>query len=171
MHSHSEKHRNIETEEPTMKVGVACDHAGFPLKDVVVGVIRQEGHEPIDLGTHSTEPVDYPDIAEKLGRAIQEGKAERGVLLCGSGVGAAVAANKMRGIRAGVCHDTYSAHQCVEHDDANVLALGGRVIGPEVALELVRTFLRAKFTGEERHVRRLKKVLDLERREAKRPAE
>jgi len=154
-----------------MKVGVACDHAGFPLKDIVLGAIRKAGHEPVDLGTHSTEPVDYPDVAEKLGRAIQRGEAERGILLCGSGVGAAVAANKLRGIRAGVCHDTYSAHQCVEHDDVNILALGGRVIGPEVALELVQAFLRARFSGEERHLRRLQKVMALERSEAKRPTE
>ena len=154
-----------------MKVGVACDHAGFPLKDIVLGAIRKAGHEPVDLGTHSTEPVDYPDVAEKLGRAIQRGEAERGILLCGSGVGAAVAANKLRGIRAGVCHDTYSAHQSVEHDDVNILALGGRVIGPEVALELVQAFLRARFSGEERHLRRLQKVMALERSEAKRPTE
>jgi ribose 5-phosphate isomerase B len=154
-----------------MKVGVACDHAGFPLKDIVLGAIRKAGHEPVDLGTHSTEPVDYPDVAEKLGRAIQRGEAERGILLCGSGVGAAVAANKLRGIRAGVCHDTYSAHQCVEHDDVNILALGGRVIGPEVALEVVQAFLRARFSGEERHLRRLQKVMALERSEAERPTE
>jgi len=149
-----------------MKVAVACDHAGFPLKDVVLDAVRKSGHEPMDLGTHSTQPVDYPDLAEKLGRAIQRGEAERGILVCGSGVGAAVAANKLRGIRAGVCHDNYSAHQCVEHDDVNVLSLGGRVIGPEVASELVQVFLRARFSGEERHVRRLQKVTEIERKEA-----
>jgi ribose 5-phosphate isomerase B len=154
-----------------MKVGVACDHAGFPLKEIVLKAVRNAGHEVVDLGTHSTEPVDYPDYAEKLGRAIQEGKAERGILLCGSGVGAAVAANKLRGIRAGVCHDSYSAHQCVEHDDVNILSLGGRVIGPETASELVGIFLRARFSGEERHVRRLHKVNEIEREEARRPQE
>jgi RpiB/LacA/LacB family sugar-phosphate isomerase len=154
-----------------MKVGVACDHAGFPLKEVVLQAVRSAGHEVVDLGTHSAEPVDYPDYAEKLGRAIQEGKAERGILLCGSGVGAAVAANKLRGIRAGMCHDSYSAHQCVEHDDVNILALGGRVIGPETASELVGIFLRAQFSGEERHLRRLRKVTEIERKEAGRPQE
>jgi ribose 5-phosphate isomerase B len=154
-----------------MKVGVACDHAGFPLKDVVLRAVRDAGHEVLDLGTHSTEPVDYPDFAEKLGRAIQKGEAERGILLCGSGVGAAVAANKLRGIRAGVCHDSYSAHQCVEHDDVNILALGGRVIGPETASEMVRFFLGAQFSGEERHLRRLRKVTEIERKEARLPSE
>lgn len=149
-----------------MKVAIACDHAGFPLKEAVVETVRAEGHEILDLGTDSPDPVDYPDFAEKLGRAIQKGSAQRGVLLCGSGAGAAVAANKMRGVRAGLCHDTYSAHQCVEHDDINVLALGGRVIGDELAKELVRSFLRAQFSGEERHLRRLKKVLAIEEREA-----
>jgi ribose 5-phosphate isomerase B len=154
-----------------MKVGVACDHAGFPLKDVVLRAVRDAGHEVLDLGTHSTEPVDYPDFAEKLGRAIQKGEAERGILLCGSGVGAAVAANKLRGIRAGVCHDSYSAHPCVEHDDVNILALGGRVIGPETASEMVRFFLGAQFSGEERHLRRLRKVTEIERKEARLPSE
>jgi RpiB/LacA/LacB family sugar-phosphate isomerase len=149
----------------SMKIAVACDHAGFPLKDAVLAAVRSEGHEVIDLGTDSTAPVDYPDYAEKIGRAIQRGEAERGILLCGSGVGASVAANKLRGVRAGLCHDTYSAHQCVEHDDVNVLTLGGRVIGPELAIEIVRTFLRAKFTGEERHLRRLGKILAIEQKE------
>jgi len=148
-----------------MKIAVACDHAGFPLKDAVLAAVRSEGHEIIDLGTDSTVPVDYPDYAEKIGRAIQRGEAERGILVCGSGVGASVAANKLRGVRAGLCHDTYSAHQCVEHDDVNVLTLGGRVIGPELAIEIVRTFLRAQFTGEERHVRRLGKILAIEQKE------
>jgi len=148
-----------------MKIAVACDHAGFPLKDAVLAAVRSEGHEIIDLGTDSTVPVDYPDYAEKIGRAIQRGEAERGILICGSGVGASVAANKLRGVRAGLCHDSYSAHQCVEHDDVNVLTLGGRVIGPELAIEIVRTFLRAQFTGEERHVRRLGKILAIEQKE------
>jgi ribose 5-phosphate isomerase B len=151
-----------------VKVAVACDHAGFPLKDTVMDAIRKAGHEVIDLGTDSTAPVDYPDIAEKIGRAIQRGETDRGIVICGSGVGAAVAANKMLGVRAGLCHDTYSAHQCVEHDDVNVLALGARIIGPDVAVEVVHAFLAAKFTGEERHVRRLNKILAIERSEASR---
>lgn len=151
-----------------MKVAVACDHAGFPLKDTILETIRKAGHETIDLGTDSTASVDYPDFAEKAGRAVQRGEAERAIVICGSGVGAAVAANKMQGVRAGLCHDTYSAHQCVEHDDVNVLALGGRIIGPEVAIEVVRAFLAASFSGEERHVRRLNKVLAIERSEAAR---
>lgn len=146
-----------------MKVAVACDHGGFRLKETVLEVIRKSGHEAIDLGTHSTDPVDYPDYAEKVGLALQQGEVDRGILICGSGVGAAVAANKMRGIRAGVCHDTYSAHQSVEHDDINVLALGARIIGPELTVELVQAFLGASFTGEERHIRRLSKVSNLER--------
>lgn len=151
-----------------MKVAVACDHAGFPLKDTILETIREAGHEAIDLGTDSTASVDYPDFAEKAGRAVQRGEADRAIVICGSGVGAAVAANKMLGVRAGLCHDTYSAHQCVEHDDVNVLALGGRIIGPELAIEVVRAFLAARFTGEERHVRRLNKVLAIERSEAAR---
>jgi ribose 5-phosphate isomerase B len=151
-----------------VKVAVACDHAGFPLKEIVIDAVRQAGHQVLDLGTDSTASVDYPDFAEKAGRAIQSQEAERGIVLCGSGVGAAVAANKMIGVRAGLCHDSYSAHQCVEHDDVNVLALGARVIGPDVAVEIVRAFLAAKFTGEERHVRRLNKILAIERSEASR---
>ncbi|KPK88483.1 MAG: ribose 5-phosphate isomerase [Anaerolineae bacterium SM23_ 63] len=149
-----------------MKVAIACDHGGFPLKEIVLETVRLAGHEVIDLGTNSSEPVDYPDYAEKVGRAIQHGEADRGILICGSGVGAAIAASKMRGIRAGVCHDTYSAHQSVEHDDVNVLALGARVIGPELTVELVRAFLGARFTGKDRYVRRLAKILDLERGES-----
>ena len=145
-----------------MRVAVATDHAGFPLKELVIGVVEAEGHEALDLGTFSTDPVDYPDYAEKAGRAIQEGLADRAVILCGSGVGAAIAANKLKGIRAGLCHDNYSAHQCVEHDNANALALGARGIGPDVAEELVATFLRAKFSGAERHVRRVAKIDALE---------
>ena len=145
-----------------MKVAVACDHGGFQLKETVLEVVHKSGHEAIDLGTHSTDPVDYPDYAEKVGLALQQGEVDRGILICGSGVGAAVAANKMRGIRAGVCHDTYSAHQAVEHDDVNVLSLGARIIGPELTVELVQAFLSASFTGEERHIRRLSKVSRLE---------
>jgi RpiB/LacA/LacB family sugar-phosphate isomerase len=146
-----------------MRIAVASDHAGFPLKAEMIEIVAAHGHEVIDLGTDSTEPVDYPDYAEKLGRAIQDGQVERGILLCGSGVGAAVAANKLKGIRAGLCHDTYSAHQAVEHDNVNVLALGARIIGPELAREVVRAFLGAEFSGEPRHVRRLAKIDEMER--------
>jgi ribose 5-phosphate isomerase B len=145
-----------------MKVAVAADHGGWPLKATVLAAVRAAGHEPIDLGTHSADPVDYPDYAAAAGRAVQRGDVERAIVLCGSGVGAAVVANKLRGVRAGVCHDTYSAHQGVEHDDVNVLALGARVVGASLAEELVRAFLGARFTGEERHRRRLAKVHALE---------
>jgi ribose 5-phosphate isomerase B len=146
-----------------VKVAVACDHGGFPLKATVIGAVITAGHEPIDLGTSSMDPVDYPDFAAAAARAVQEGRAERAIVLCGSGVGAAVVANKLPGIRAGVCHDVYSAHQAVEHDDVNVLALGARVIGGALAEELVRTFLHARYTAEPRHARRLAKVAALER--------
>ena len=149
-----------------MKIAVACDHAGFPLKDDVLDAIRASGHEALDLGTDSTEAVDYPDFAEKLGKAIQSGDAERGVLLCGSGVGACIAANKMQGVYAAICHDSYSAHQGVEHDDMNVLCLGARIIGPELVHELVTAFLSARFLGndpgQERHKRRVGKVRKIE---------
>ena len=147
-------------------VAVACDHAGFLLKRAVLEAVRAAGHQPLDLGTNSEAPVDYPDFAAAVGNAIREGKAARGILICGSGVGAAVAANKLRGIRAGVCHDTYSAKQAVEHDDANVLSLGARVVGEALAVDLVQAFLRAEFSGEERHLRRLKKIEALERGES-----
>jgi ribose 5-phosphate isomerase B len=147
-----------------MRVAIASDHAGFPLKETVLQTVRAAGHEPIDLGTHDTSPVDYPDFAEKVGGAVQRGEAERGIILCGSGVGASIAANKLKGIRSGVCHDTYTAHQGVEHDDMNVLAIGGRVIGPELAVEIVRAYLGANFSGEERHTRRVGKVKDIEAR-------
>lgn len=148
----------------TLRVAISADHAGFPLKHTVIDEARRLGHEVSDLGTNSAEPVDYPDFAEAVGRAIRDGSADRGIIICGSGVGASVAANKMPGIRSAVCHDTYSAHQGVEHDDMNVLALGARIIGPEMALELVRAFLSATFSGEERHTRRLRKVLAIEER-------
>lgn len=146
-----------------MRIAVACDHAGFPLKADVIQVIIEAGHQPIDLGTDSTAPVDYPDFAEKLGRAILDGEAERGVLICGSGVGACIAANKIAGIYAGLCHDTYSAGQGVEHDNMNVLCLGARIIGPALIPELVRAFLKAQFSTEERHQRRVGKIRELER--------
>jgi ribose 5-phosphate isomerase B len=147
-----------------MRIAVGADHGGFPLKQTVIDELQRLGHEAIDKGTHSDAAVDYPDFAEAVGKSVMTGEADRGILLCGSGVGASVAANKMPGVRCAVCHDTYSAHQGVEHDDMNVLALGARVIGPEVALELVRAFAGAKFSGEERHLRRLNKVLAIEAR-------
>jgi len=147
-----------------MRIAVAADHAGFPLKQPIVDELRRLGHDAIDLGTHGAEPVDYPDIVESLCEAVRRGEADRGIVICGSGVGASVAANKMQGIRAAVAHDTYSAHQGVEHDDMNVLSIGARVVGEEVALELVRAFVSATFSGDERHVRRLNKVLAIERR-------
>ncbi len=145
-----------------MRVGIAADHAGFELKQHVAEWLRVNSYAVIDLGTGSANPVDYPDFAEALGHSVTDGRVDRGVLICGSGVGASVAANKLPGIRAGLCHDTYSAHQGVEHDDMNVLALGARVIGPELAVELVGAFLRAQFTGAERHIRRLNKIKTLE---------
>ena len=147
-----------------MRIAVGSDHAGYVLKQEVGEALRQAGHEVLDVGTDSTAPVDYPDSAEAVGKAVMDGRAERGVLICGSGVGASVAASKLPGIRAAVCHDTYSAHQGVEHDDMNVLVLGGRIIGPALAMELVRAFVAARFSGEERHVRRLGKVKALETR-------
>jgi ribose 5-phosphate isomerase B len=149
-----------------MKIAVACDHAGFPLKELVLEIVRCAGHETLDLGTDSKEPVDYPDYAEKLGRMIQTGQAERGILLCGSGVGACIAANKLKGVYAGICHDTYSAHQGVEHDNMNVLCLGPRVIGSGLVAELVKSFLSARFIGndpgQDRHARRVAKIKKLE---------
>ena len=147
-----------------MKVAVASDHAGFELKSQIVEWLTGIGLEISDLGTTSTEPVDYPDFAEAVGTLLLEGRSERGILICGSGVGASVAANKIPGIRAGLCHDTYSAHQGVEHDDMNVLVLGSRIIGSELARELIRAFLGAVFTGEERHQRRLAKIDAIEQR-------
>jgi ribose 5-phosphate isomerase B len=147
-----------------MRIAVAADHAGVPLMDPILAQVRSLGHEVLDLGTHdASKPDDYPDYALAIGEALQQGRADRGILICGSGVGAAIAANKMVGIRACMCHDTYSAHQGVEHDDMNVLCLGGRVIGPEVAHELVQAFLGARFTNEERHKRRLGKILAMEK--------
>ena len=145
-----------------MRVVLGADHAGFELKQNLLACVRGLGHEVQDVGTDSAAPVDYPDYAEAVGMAIRNRQAERGILVCGSGVGASVAANKLPGIRAAVCHDTYSAHQGVEHDDMNVLVLGSRVIASELARELVRAYLGATFSGEERHVRRLEKIRELE---------
>jgi RpiB/LacA/LacB family sugar-phosphate isomerase len=147
-----------------MKIVIGSDHAGHALKVAIGEELRRLQHDVLDVGAYDEKPSDYPDFAEKVGRAVLDGKAERGVLICGSGVGASVAANKLRGIRAGMCHDTYSAHQGVEHDDINVLVLGSRVIGVELAKDLVHAFLGAKFTNEERHVRRLGKVKAMEDR-------
>ena len=145
-----------------MKIAIATDHAGFPIKDFIIRVTRELGHETIDLGTCSTEPVDYPDMARLIAASLQKGQSERAIFVCGSGVGACIAANKFRGIRAGTCHDTFSAHQGVEDDACNVLCLGARVIGTQLAGELVRTFLRASFSGAERHARRVHKIMEIE---------
>ena len=147
-----------------MKIAMAADHAGFPLKQDLLKHVAGLGYDVIDLGAHNTEPSDYPDFAAALGGALIGLSAERGILICGSGVGVCVAANKMPGIRAAICHDTYSAHQGVEHDDMNVLVLGARIIGPALALEVVESYLHAKFQAtEERFVRRLNKVNAIER--------
>jgi ribose 5-phosphate isomerase B len=147
-----------------MRTAIGSDHAGFEMKGTLAKHLRDLGHEAVDVGTYSTEPVDYPDFAEAVGKAVLDGRADRGVLICGSGVGASVAANKMRGIRAGLCHDTYSAHQGVEHDDMNILVLGARVIGPALAQDIVSAYIGAKFSNEERHVRRMNKVKAMEAR-------
>ncbi|MDQ3473796.1 MAG: ribose 5-phosphate isomerase B [Acidobacteriota bacterium] len=144
-------------------IAIGADHGGFPLNERVMAELRAAGHQIIDFGTHDgSQPDDYPDYAKQVGEAIQQGDAEIGILICGSGVGAAVAANKLRGIRAALCSDTYSARQSREHDDCNVLCLGARVIGVELALELVRVFVAARFSGEERHRRRLRKIAEME---------
>lgn len=149
-----------------MKVVIGCDHAGFPLKNAVVQAVLAAGHEILDIGTFTPDPVDFPDIAEKVGRKIQRGEAERGILLCGSGIGASIAANKLKGVYASICHDTYSAAQGVEHDALNVLCLGGRVIGPELVRVLVQAFLSARYLGAdpggERFARRVAKIQHLE---------
>ncbi len=147
-----------------MKVVIGSDHAGFKLKNAMGDVIRSLGHAVLDVGAFNENPSDYPDFAEAVGRAVLDGRAERGVLICGSGVGASVAANKLIGIRAGICHDTYSGHQGVEHDNMNVLVLGSRVIGEKLAEDVVKAFLSAHFTNEERHVRRLAKVHAIEQK-------
>lgn len=148
-----------------MKLAIAADHAGYPLKQIIVSDLQKLGHEVEDLGTHNPDPLDdYPDFAILACEALTRGACERAIVVCGSGVGVTVAANKFPGVRAGLCHDSYSAHQGVEHDDMNVLCLGARIVGQEVARECVRNFVGAKFTGEERHVRRLAKVHEVEKR-------
>jgi ribose 5-phosphate isomerase B len=149
-----------------MRIAIAGDHAGFEMKRDLAEILRGQGHEVLDLGTHSTAAVDYPDCAQSVADALNGGRADRGIIVCGSGAGVSIAANKVPGIRAAVVHDTYTAHQAVEHDDMNVLCLGARVIGPALARELVVTFLGAKFSGDERHQRRLNKILAMEQRRA-----
>jgi ribose 5-phosphate isomerase B len=147
-----------------MRIAVSADHAGYPLKQELAAKLTQQGHEVLDLGTHSTAPVDYPDSAEAVAVALRDKQAERGIIVCGSGAGVSIAASKFPGVRAAVCHDTYTAHQAVEHDDMNVLCLGARIVGPALALELVSAFLAATFSKEDRHQRRLDKVNAIERR-------
>ncbi|MFP4073311.1 MAG: ribose 5-phosphate isomerase B [Actinomycetota bacterium] len=145
-----------------MRIAVGSDHAGYPLKEHLASWLAEKGHAVYDLGTHSSDPVDYPDYAAAVARAVLDGRADRGIVVCGSGAGAAIAANKLQGIRAGVAHDSYTAHQMVEHDDVNVLALGSRVVGEALAEDLVKAFIEAKFSREDRHVRRLDKIRSLE---------
>ena len=151
-----------------MRIAVGADHAGYPLKVDVVRFLEEQGHEVTDLGTHSTDPVDFPVYAKQVGQAVQRGEADRGVLVCGSGVGACVAANKLRGIRAALCHDTYTAHQGVEHDDVNVLCLGGRVVGIALAYDILRSWLTARYLGTGRQKRRVDQIIGIERSETER---
>jgi ribose 5-phosphate isomerase B len=153
-----------------MRIAIGADHGGYPLNERVIVELQTAGHELIDFGTHDgSVPDDYPDYALQVGQAVQNGEAEIGILICGSGVGASVAANKLHGIRAALCGDTYSGHQSREHDDCNILCLGARVVGEELALEIVRAFVAAKFTGEERHRRRLGKIAAIERKSGSKP--
>ncbi len=147
-----------------MRVALGVDHRGFLIKGELLALLEAEGHDVVDAGTDSTDPVDYPDIAAAVGEAVRGGRADRGIVVCGSGAGAVIAANKMNGIRCALAHDTYTAHQCVEHDDANVIALGSGIVGIEVIKEVVRAFLQAKLQSEERYLRRLRKVEELEER-------
>jgi len=147
-----------------MKIAIGGDHAGFPLKGPVVEQLRSWGHEVTDHGTHTPDPVDFPDIAQKVCDAVRRGQADRGIMVCGTGVGAAIAANKIPGIRAALCHDIYSAHQCVEHDDVNVMCLGAQIVGDALAYELIRAFLDARFSTEEHFRRRVRKLAEMEKR-------
>ena len=151
-----------------MRIACSFDHAGFPLKTLVLELVAELGHDAVDLGTYSTDPVDYPDTARAGAEAVRSGSADRAIVVCGSGAGVAVAACKVPGIRAASAHDTYTAHQCVEHDDVNVLCLGARVIGPALAADVIRSYLAAQFSGEERHRRRLGKIASIEREFARR---
>ncbi len=146
-----------------MNIIIGADHGGFPLKGVIATYLAQLGHSALDVGTFSSEPVDYPDFARAVANGVIDGRGKRGIIICGSGVGACVAANKFPGIRAAVCHDTFSARQGVEDDDMNVLCLGARVVGPELAKEITKAFLAASFSGAERHVRRLAKIKEIEK--------
>jgi len=145
-----------------VRIACAFDHAGFPLKPLVLATLDELGHDAVDLGTYSTDPVDYPDVARTAAETVRRGEAERAIIVCGSGAGVAVAASKIPGIRAVVAHDTYTAHQAVEHDDCNVLCLGGRIVGPALAAEVIAMFVAARFSGEERHLRRLEKIAAIE---------
>lgn len=145
-----------------MRIALGSDHAGYPMKEHLATWLAESGHAVYDLGTHSADPVDYPDYSAAVAQAVLDGRADRGIIVCGSGAGAAIAANKFQGIRAGVAHDTYTAHQMVEHDDVNVLALGSRVIGQALAQDVIQTFIDAKFSRDDRHVRRLDKIRALE---------
>ncbi len=147
-----------------MRIAISADHAGYQLKQELAAALAQQGHDVLDLGTHSTAPVDYPDCAEEVAKALTAARVDRGIIVCGSGAGVSIAVNKFPGIRAAVVHDCYTAHQAVEHDDMNVLCLGARVIGAALAAEIVQSFLAAAFSGEERHQRRLNKILAIERR-------
>ena len=147
-----------------MKIVVGSDHAGFPMKAEMLAFLKEQGHEIEDVGSYDPLPVDFPDIARKVAAAITSGKAERGLMICGTGVGASIGANKMKGIRAAVCHDVHSAHQCVEHDDVNVMCLGAQIVGSTLALELIDTFLAARFSTEEHFRRRVRKLAEMERR-------
>ena len=152
----------VATLPPTMRIALGSDHAGFSLKEHLASWLAESGHAVYDLGTHTPDSVDYPDYAASVAQAVLDGRADRGIVVCGSGAGASIAANKLRGIRAGVAHDSYTAHQMVEHDDVNVLCLGSRVIGESLAEDLVKTFIDAQFSREDRHVRRLDKIRSLE---------
>lgn len=145
-----------------MKLAIGSDHAGFELKEILRKFLSDLGHELVDVGAYDEKPSDYPDFSKKVGDAVKDKKVDRGIMLCGSGVGASVAANKIKGIRASVCHDTYSAHQGVEHDDLNVIVIGARVIGSALAMDIAKTFVSASFSNEERHLRRLQKIIALE---------
>ena len=147
-----------------MKIAIGGDHAGFPLKAPVIAALEGWGHEVTDFGTHSPEPVDFPDIAQKVCDAVRKGQADRGVMVCGTGVGACIAANKIPGVRAALCHDVYSAHQCVEHDDVNVMCLGAQIVGDRLALDLIEAFLKAEFSTEEQFRRRVRKLHEMEKR-------
>jgi RpiB/LacA/LacB family sugar-phosphate isomerase len=148
-----------------MRIAIAADHAGYQIKDDVINIVQFLGHDIIDLGTYNQEPVDYPDYALKLGKVVAENQADRGILICGSGVGACIAANKIKGIYASVCHDTYSAHQGVEHDNMNVLCIGSRIIGIELVKELIKAFLSAELQKEDRFIRRFEKIKSIEANE------